>query len=324
MNLPLISIVVPTKNEEKNIERCLHSIFNQDYPHNKMEVILVDDSSIDRTLEIAKNFPVKILKHNSNHAEIGKKIGFDKSSGLLFMYFDADCQFGDHKSLSKLIDVLIKEDCLSAVFTAESTDDKSSNIERYLSLDSLQRDPVFQYLSPSVESTIVFKKRNYFLCEYKAWKIPPSGRCLYRKKIIENILKNEKEFRELDILVEMVENNFNKFGYVPGAKIYHHHVNSIRQLIKKRKYNIQKVYFKFYDKKKYLWINWKNPISYLKLLFWVLYANSIIGPTISSFYKILKFRTWLGIYDFVIIPLLTNLYIYWFFKMFLKRNIFRN
>jgi cellulose synthase/poly-beta-1,6-N-acetylglucosamine synthase-like glycosyltransferase len=50
--LPFVSVIVPARNEEDNIEKCLLSILGQKYPN--FEVVAVDDNSDDRTLEIMK------------------------------------------------------------------------------------------------------------------------------------------------------------------------------------------------------------------------------------------------------------------------------
>ncbi len=52
--LPLVSIIVPARNEEKNIGACLASLVKQDYAH--FEVLVLDDGSEDRTSEIVKSF----------------------------------------------------------------------------------------------------------------------------------------------------------------------------------------------------------------------------------------------------------------------------
>ena len=51
--LPFVSIIVPARNEEKDIERCLLSLLAQDYPH--FEIIAVDDNSEDSTLKTMKD-----------------------------------------------------------------------------------------------------------------------------------------------------------------------------------------------------------------------------------------------------------------------------
>ena len=54
--IPLVSIVIPTLNEKKNIRRCLKSIVKQNYPKKKFEIIIVDNNSSDGTAGEIKNF----------------------------------------------------------------------------------------------------------------------------------------------------------------------------------------------------------------------------------------------------------------------------
>jgi chlorobactene glucosyltransferase len=57
LNQPLVSILIPARNEEKNIERCLKSILKQDYRNT--EIIVLNDNSTDRTGEIVKKLAEK-------------------------------------------------------------------------------------------------------------------------------------------------------------------------------------------------------------------------------------------------------------------------
>ena len=54
LSQPLISIIIPARNEHLNIKRCLHSIKNQSY--SNFEVIIIDDNSTDDTYKIAEQF----------------------------------------------------------------------------------------------------------------------------------------------------------------------------------------------------------------------------------------------------------------------------
>ena len=62
----------------------MKSIFDQDYPKNKYEVIVVDDNSTDSTLLIARNFPVVLLENDAKNAEAGKAIGLKHAKGEVY------------------------------------------------------------------------------------------------------------------------------------------------------------------------------------------------------------------------------------------------
>lgn len=84
-----ISVIIPTKNEEEKIEKCLEAVFSQTIkPH---EVIVVDGHSIDRTVENAKKFPLKIL-YEKYHTRAGAcQIGVENATGEYIAFTDADC-----------------------------------------------------------------------------------------------------------------------------------------------------------------------------------------------------------------------------------------
>ena len=52
--LPFVSVLIPARNEEINIEKCVSSLLKSDYPH--LEIIVLDDNSTDRTYEIVGDF----------------------------------------------------------------------------------------------------------------------------------------------------------------------------------------------------------------------------------------------------------------------------
>lgn len=89
MKKPIISIIIPTKNEEKNIRLCLESIKHQTYPHNQIEVIIVDNHSTDVTRKIAREYtPHIFIKGPERSAQ--RNFGAKKSRGKYFLYLDAD------------------------------------------------------------------------------------------------------------------------------------------------------------------------------------------------------------------------------------------
>jgi len=55
-SLPFVTVVVPCRNEEKHIARCLESILANDYPKDRMEILILDGMSEDRTREIVAGY----------------------------------------------------------------------------------------------------------------------------------------------------------------------------------------------------------------------------------------------------------------------------
>jgi len=97
INLPTFSIVVPVKNEEKVISRLLDALSKLSYPTDKKEIIIVEDGSTDRTLDICMKYAeksqvnVKILRKSfSNGKPSALNYGVECAKGEIIGIFDAD------------------------------------------------------------------------------------------------------------------------------------------------------------------------------------------------------------------------------------------
>ncbi|MEM2133948.1 MAG: glycosyltransferase [Candidatus Jordarchaeaceae archaeon] len=87
----LVSVIIPTKNAEKYIALCLESVRNQTYPN--VEVIVVDDFSKDRTVELAREFGARVIRVRAGRSE-ARNIGAKNSHGEFILSIDADMQLG--------------------------------------------------------------------------------------------------------------------------------------------------------------------------------------------------------------------------------------
>jgi glycosyltransferase involved in cell wall biosynthesis len=88
-----ITIVIPARNEETSIARCIESIFAALEGFNNFEIILVDSYSSDRTVEIAKKYSIRILrlqKHWPRSPHAGRYLGAINSNSKYIFYLDAD------------------------------------------------------------------------------------------------------------------------------------------------------------------------------------------------------------------------------------------
>jgi len=103
--LPRVSVIIPAYNEEESIERTLESILNSNYPKDKLEVIVVDDGSIDETFNKAKKFEKKGVKvfHKENHGKASAlNYGLKKVKGEIIFTMDADT-FVEPHSLKNMV-----------------------------------------------------------------------------------------------------------------------------------------------------------------------------------------------------------------------------
>ena len=92
---PKVSILIPAYNEEKNISKTIESVLKLNYPKNKIEIIVIDDSSTDKTAQIAEKFKnVKVIynKHNGPGKASALNAGLKHVSGDFFAVVDADSE----------------------------------------------------------------------------------------------------------------------------------------------------------------------------------------------------------------------------------------
>lgn len=92
---PHFSVVIPCKNEEKLIARCLRAVCSQD-TKNTYEVLLVDGGSTDRTIARAKQYPVTIVKQRGTGKVNGLQTGILRATGDIVCITEADCIVSRH------------------------------------------------------------------------------------------------------------------------------------------------------------------------------------------------------------------------------------
>ncbi len=107
MREKIISILIPTYNEEKDIAKCLDSLKHQTY--RKIEIIIVDDGSTDNTLNEIKKFKdVKIIKGEHKGPGFSRNLGAKKAKGEILVFVDADMTF-EKNYLKNLVSPILKD-----------------------------------------------------------------------------------------------------------------------------------------------------------------------------------------------------------------------
>jgi glycosyltransferase involved in cell wall biosynthesis len=104
--MPLVSIIIPVYNEEKNILDTLKCCINQKDLTEK-EIIVVDDHSSDKTWALISSFAqshpcIRLFKNNKKGANSARNFGFQKSSGDYIQFLDADDILSQNKIRSQI------------------------------------------------------------------------------------------------------------------------------------------------------------------------------------------------------------------------------
>lgn len=149
---PLVSVVFPVKNEQRNIEECLRAVRNQSYKN--IELVVVDGMSSDKTVEIAKKFHAKVFYENPPICPgNARNIGAEKAKGSIVAFIDAD-NVVEKDYIKKSVEVL-EDDNIQGVSPKTYLYPTSELLPR---LSYLERDFSKQGLSPLVVRRSAFLK----------------------------------------------------------------------------------------------------------------------------------------------------------------------
>jgi glycosyltransferase involved in cell wall biosynthesis len=92
---PEISVIIPVLNGESVIGRCLECLVQNRFSRNRFEIIVVDNGSKDRTLDVAKSFQaqvaLRILVLEKVHISALRNLGATEAHGKVLAFLDADC-----------------------------------------------------------------------------------------------------------------------------------------------------------------------------------------------------------------------------------------
>ncbi len=286
----LLTITIPTFNEEKDLPACLQSIVSQTL-RKKVEVIIVDNESLDSTLKIAKSFKsrlnLKILSNKIKDAEVSKMLGFRKASGKYFMYLDADMRFSHANTIEKLLFPLERNKQIAGTFIKFLVNKRHPPLTRLLSYDEFQRDPIFRFFTLCINDVLLRKEKEYWLCSCSPGKVPPQGLMIYRKKLIKKYARTQNQLIDNEIPAVLAESGNNLFAFVPSTGVEHLLLRSLFELSRKRIRNLERTYYPNKEQRKFAWISWKK--DWPKAGIWLLYTHSIF-PFLFSWYKAFKYK----------------------------------
>ncbi|MBL7056157.1 glycosyltransferase [Candidatus Woesearchaeota archaeon] len=211
---PKISIIVPVLNSEKTIEQCIISLLNQHYPKNKYEIIIVDNGSEDRTLDIIKKFEKKIIILNQpkRGSYKARNKGLKHAKGEIIAFTDSDC-IPNRKWIFHIINAFENKN-LKVVGGDIKALDTSSVLLRYCNEYSHLQKPLLYSNLPSFAT---------------------ANMAVNKKSLKQTIAFNESLERGADTeFCSRIIKNSGEACYEPKALVRHVYSNSLVELLKKQ------------------------------------------------------------------------------------------
>lgn len=91
----IFSIIIPVRNEERRIPACFDALARLSAPHDSFQVLLIDNGSTDRTIEVARRyaaaFTLAIHSRPGVHISALRNFGARLARGRILVFLDADC-----------------------------------------------------------------------------------------------------------------------------------------------------------------------------------------------------------------------------------------
>ena len=212
-----VSIILPTKNVENYIGDLLRNVYRQDFSGEVETIIL--DSSDDRTLEIAKKFPVKFIRVEEDDYNYGgtRNFGARMAKGKYLIFLSADVAIKDPQWLTKLLKPF-DDSMVAGVFGRQHPKENASPMEEFF----------IQYVYP---------QKSYTLEQDGQGKIQLKDRMFFsntnaaiRKDVWEEINIPEMLMSEDQEWAKRVLLSGYKIAYTSESVVYHSHDYSLKQV----------------------------------------------------------------------------------------------
>ena len=214
-DLPLISVIVPTFNYGSFIQEALESIFHQDYPTDRIEVVVVDDGSTDNTKGIIYNYMGKITYSYQDNIGVAaaRNKGISLAKGEIITFLDADDVWYPNR-IRRIVEEFRRSSEIGLVYhTVEVINSKGKTIHNYLLNNSKHKKNPKKYLLSDIANGKVFCGGSSFS---------------FTKALLENIYPIPEDIkRGVDFYLTALASCYAHASYIPEilGKYRLHHKN---------------------------------------------------------------------------------------------------
>jgi len=214
-----VTVVVPVRNRELTIQPLLDSLQKLDYDTNKVEVIVVDGNSTDKTQEIVKKYPVKLVVEKRKGLNLARNTGIKCAKGEIVAFTDSDCIVPPNW-ITKIVENF-KDPQISCVGG---------------SAKALDNDFISQYADNSIVRLMPFFTKREELKKVKPFFRHPAGcNMAFRRKVAEEVGYFDEHiqygFDEVEFADRICRAGY-KMVLDPDVLVWHKHRSTFREFLK--------------------------------------------------------------------------------------------
>jgi cellulose synthase/poly-beta-1,6-N-acetylglucosamine synthase-like glycosyltransferase len=214
-----VTVVVPVRNRELTIQPLLESLQQLDYDRNKVEVIVVDGNSTDKTREIVKKYPVTLVVEKRKGLNLARNTGIKCAKGEIVAFTDSDCRVPPNW-ITKIVENF-KDPQVSCVGG---------------SAKALDSDFISQYADNSIVRLMPFFTKREELEKVKPFFRHPAGcNMAFRRKVAEEVGYFDENiqygFDEVEFADRICRAGY-KMVLDPEVVVWHKHRSTFREFLK--------------------------------------------------------------------------------------------
>ena len=277
---------MPTLNAEAILENCLASIARQTFPREKIEIILADAHSTDRTRDIAKKFGAIVLDDDGKNMEEGKRLALRHATGQYIVFIDADNEITHPDYLELAVRALAANPQALGVESYYLPSPKMSSFCAYVTALLHISDPIAWLMSTNPQ--LVARSG-----ETERWTLPgnsfayPLGAngFVFRRADLESVQANEN-FQDTHIALFLMKNGKREWLRIRGRGVHHYYIQTLWLFVKKRR----RATVHFLRVQEEMPVNWMKEKPPIPLWLAAAYCVSIVGPLWHTLLGILRDR----------------------------------
>ena len=284
-----VSIIIPCRNEERQIERCLDAVGRQSYPHDRIEILVADGMSTDNTRAVVDDWTrhhdvnVRIVDNPRLVAEFGNARALSEAGGDFVYLMGADEVMGQVDFIEAFVEAFVVFPDIVGVEQEFLQIPSGSTINNYLAAIHIN-DPLARDMARKPRPLRVVRREGRLWREWQFQAGYPAKLFLRRSCLTQFL--GEETFEEGQVMLRLALDGNDRMATVDGYGVYHYNVKSLSHYLRKRWKIAGKHTTRIQERK--TWVNYTGRRMYL----FALLHLTVLYPLIVSVCQAVRTRRW--------------------------------